>query len=94
MALCLFFAVLSFGGSIISYLRGNIAAFECDGAGMKFGWYGSGLFSAVILALLIPAVRTSLIGSVRNSADQVQASSKQADRPRAMRPTWKRPSPT
>jgi predicted Zn finger-like uncharacterized protein len=80
MALYLFFAVLSFGGSIISYVRGNIAAFECDGAGMKIGWYGSGLFAAVILALLIPAVRSSLIGSLRNSADQAQSSSKQVDK--------------
>jgi hypothetical protein len=81
IALCVLFAVLSFGGAIISRLRGNIAAFECDGAGMKFGWYGSGLFSAVVLALLIPAVRTSLIGSVRNAGDQVQALANQADRP-------------
>jgi hypothetical protein len=76
--ICILFALLSFGGSIISYLRGNIAAFECDGAGMKFGWYGSGLFAAVVLALMVPAVRTSLIGSVRNSADRVQGLSKQA----------------
>jgi hypothetical protein len=80
MALCVFCAVLSFGGSIISYLRGNIAAFECDGVGMKFGWYGSGLFTAAVLALMIPAVRTSLIGSVRNAGDQLQASSKQANK--------------
>jgi HEAT repeat protein len=48
---------------------------------MKFGWYGSGLFTAVVLALFIPAVRTSLIGSVRNAGDQIQASAKPADRP-------------
>ena len=69
IALCLLFAVLSFGGALISRLRGKIAAFACDGAGMKFGWYGSGLFTAVVLALLIPAERTSLMGSVRNAGD-------------------------
>jgi hypothetical protein len=80
IALCMFCAGLSFGGSIISYVRGNIAAFQCDGAGMKFGWFSSGLFTAVVLALMIPAVRTSLFGSVKNSADQVQGLSEQAEK--------------
>jgi predicted Zn finger-like uncharacterized protein len=80
LSLWMFFAVWSFGGSIISFLRGNIAAFECDGAGIKFGWYGSGILAVVGLALMIPGVRTSLSESIRNSGGQVQASSKQAEK--------------
>ena len=93
MFLCMLLTVLSFGGSIVSYLRGNGAAFECDGAGMKFGWYGCGLFTAVVLALMMPGVRSSLIRSATNSQDQGQASSKQPAKRRAMRPTWTWPSP-